>query len=124
VTITLRMTTQVRAEQPKELDARKAGPGRGNKTGDNHHSFSSKERGNADYLTARIARDRPDILNKMKAGEYRNYRCIMAVFGRLRTRLFRLSHVTLRECSVAFNLGRLVRLMLCWRLLDGNKKSG
>jgi hypothetical protein len=24
---------------------------------------------NADYLTARIARDRPDILERMKAGE-------------------------------------------------------
>lgn len=28
----------------------------------------------ADYLTARIARDRPDILERMKAGEYRSVR--------------------------------------------------
>ena len=29
---------------------------------------------NADYLTARIARDRPDILERMKAGEFRSVR--------------------------------------------------
>jgi hypothetical protein len=29
---------------------------------------------NADYLTARIARDRPDILKRMKAGEFRSVR--------------------------------------------------
>jgi len=28
----------------------------------------------ADYLTARIARDRPDILDRMKAGEYKSVR--------------------------------------------------
>jgi hypothetical protein len=28
----------------------------------------------ADYLTARIARDRPDILNRMKAGEFSSVR--------------------------------------------------
>ena len=29
---------------------------------------------NADYLTARIARDRPDILDRMKAGEFTSVR--------------------------------------------------
>jgi len=29
---------------------------------------------NADYLTARIARDHPDILERMKAGEYKSVR--------------------------------------------------
>jgi len=29
---------------------------------------------NPDYLTARIARDRPDILERMKAGEYPSVR--------------------------------------------------
>lgn len=28
----------------------------------------------ADYLTARIARDRPDVLDRMKAGEFRSVR--------------------------------------------------
>ena len=33
-------------------------------------TFSSSERGeSADYLTARIARDRPDILEDMQAGK-------------------------------------------------------
>ena len=29
---------------------------------------------NSDYLTARIARDRPDILERMKTGEYASVR--------------------------------------------------
>lgn len=48
--------------------------------GTNQHSEgvdnvnSSKGGNDPDYLTARIARDRPDILEKMKAGEYRSVR--------------------------------------------------
>jgi hypothetical protein len=38
---------------------------------------------NADYLTARIARDRPDILERMKAGEYPSVRAA-AIDGRER----------------------------------------
>ena len=54
---------------------RKAGPGRGNKTPDNHKMFLSEDAGtSADYLTARIARDRPDILKDMKAGKYKSVR--------------------------------------------------
>jgi len=34
---------------------------------------------NADYLTARIARDRPDILDGMKAGEYTSVRAAASV---------------------------------------------
>jgi hypothetical protein len=34
----------------------------------------SRGSNNADYLTARIARDRPDILERMKAGEFRSVR--------------------------------------------------
>jgi hypothetical protein len=50
-----------------------AGPGRGHKkTGDDVTGF---QRGNsADYFTARIARDRPDILERMKAGEFSSVR--------------------------------------------------
>lgn len=67
MTITLRMTTQARAEQPKALQANGK-----HATRNNHNSM---ERGtSADYLTARIARDRPDILTKMRAGEYRSVR--------------------------------------------------
>ena len=53
--------------------AKHAGPGRGRtKTGVIHTCFRGS--GNADYLTARIARDRPDILERMKAGEFSSVR--------------------------------------------------
>jgi hypothetical protein len=46
--------------QAPEIGQGKAGPGRGKKTGDDSTSF---QRGStsASYLTARIARDRPDV---------------------------------------------------------------
>jgi hypothetical protein len=41
-----------------------------------HNINRCKKQGstNPDYLTARIARDRPDILDRMKAGEYPSVR--------------------------------------------------
>jgi len=40
-----------------------------------NNGFSDSTQGNsAEYLTARIARDRPDILDDMKAGKYRSVR--------------------------------------------------
>ena len=41
--------------------------------GDNNHVLMRGTTG-AEYLTARIARDRPDILERMKAGEFRRVR--------------------------------------------------
>jgi hypothetical protein len=53
--------------------AKHAGPGRGyKKTDDNISGFQCGS--SADYLTARIARDRPDILERMKAGEFSSVR--------------------------------------------------
>jgi hypothetical protein len=51
---------------PQEIGKGKAGPGRGYKAdaarrGDGHRR---------EYLVARIARDRPDILARMQAGEF------------------------------------------------------
>lgn len=41
----------------------------------NYNLFSAENNGtDSEYLTARIARDRPDILERMKAGEYRSVR--------------------------------------------------
>lgn len=40
---------------------------------DNYNSFGTRGT-DAEYLTARIARDRPDILDDMKAGKYRSVR--------------------------------------------------
>jgi hypothetical protein len=54
-----------------EIGKGKPGPGRGNKTGS--HTTRFNDRG-ADYLTARIARDNPDILERMKAGEFKSVR--------------------------------------------------
>lgn len=69
VTITLRMTTQARAEQPKELQANGK-----HASSDNYQRIGDKAGTSADYLTARIARDRPDILDGMKTGKYRSVR--------------------------------------------------
>ncbi len=53
--------------------AKHAGPGRGRrKTGVDNTCLRGSS--NADYLTARIARDRPDILERMKAGEFSSVR--------------------------------------------------
>lgn len=59
------------AETAKELPQHGA-VGNGRSRGDN---ITSTERGtDPSYLTARIARDRPDILERMKAGEYTSVR--------------------------------------------------
>jgi len=61
-------TAQARAMDPLELaKPGEIGRGRGSDT------TSNDERG-ADYQTARIARDRPDILQRMQAGEYDSVR--------------------------------------------------
>ncbi len=60
----------------QEYGKGKPGPGRGHKTGRQSTRITGKR--DADYLTARIARDRPDILDRMKAGEYLA-RCMAAV---------------------------------------------
>jgi hypothetical protein len=41
----------------------------------------------ADYLTARIARDNPDILQRMKAGEFKSVRQAAKVAGIVRERM-------------------------------------
>lgn len=61
------------AESVKPLAAQ------GRPTGDEKHNnynvFSCEVQGtDPEYLTARIARDRPDILERMKAGEYKSVR--------------------------------------------------
>jgi hypothetical protein len=55
----------------QEIGNGKSGPGRGNKTGVINTRFV-RGSSNVDYLAARIARDHPDILKRMKAGEYRS----------------------------------------------------
>ena len=56
----------------REVGKGKPGPGRGNITADNISRFNYGT--NADYLTARIARDHPDILERMKDGKFKSVR--------------------------------------------------
>lgn len=66
-TLRLELLTQARAQEAKPNPANGYHP-----TSDNCKTL---EHGNsADYLTARIARDRPDILEEMKQGKYRSVR--------------------------------------------------
>lgn len=71
VTISLREETQKRAEQTTVLSRRgEIGNGRV----DNYKVYNAEGGTSATYLTARIARDRPDILEDMKRGKYRSVR--------------------------------------------------
>lgn len=73
-----KQTARQRAERPKELreQHKKTLPS------------NVKRQGNdAEYLTARIARDRPDILERMKAGEYRSVRAAALDAGIIQPRI-------------------------------------
>lgn len=70
-----RLTAQARAQQPATLfDWGR--PTREEQEDDKGvvHTFIERGSGNADYLASRIARDRPDILAHMRAGEYKSVR--------------------------------------------------
>ena len=70
-----RMTVSERAAMAKPLEA--SGKPKGRK-GNQANNLSLKPLGKrgptADYLTARIARDRPDVLDRMTAGEFKSVR--------------------------------------------------
>lgn len=51
-----------------------------------HRTFSRGE-GDTEYLTARIARDRPDILARMKAGEFKSVRAAAREAGFVKERV-------------------------------------
>ena len=77
-TITQRLVTQARAEQPKEL----AKQGRQNKDYDCNVYSGANQGNSADYLTARIVRDRPDIADDMKHGKYKSVRnCLKSFYN-------------------------------------------
>ena len=59
----------------QEIGKGKAGPGRGNKTGDNVTRFNESKRGNSkEYQLSVMARDFPETLDKLEAGEYKSAR--------------------------------------------------
>ncbi len=49
--------------------------GRGNKARSDTTAFQGKR--DVEYLTARIARDRPDIIERMKAGDYPSIKVVI-----------------------------------------------
>jgi len=57
--------------QPLQPAENHPGPGRGHTKKPNE---KAKAGNRSDYLVARIARDRPDILERMKAGEFTSVR--------------------------------------------------
>lgn len=72
------LVVQRRAEEPMSLN-----PHGGDRVSDNAQNDQDSigilvptvaGGNNADYLVARIARDRPDILDRMRAGEFRSVR--------------------------------------------------
>ena len=62
-----------------------AGPGRGRKTPSDTRGLG--DRVDANYLTARIARDRPDILALMRAGKFSSVRAAALEAGILKPRV-------------------------------------
>jgi hypothetical protein len=58
----------------QEIGRGKPGPGRGHKTGNDITRFHGNRGTSAAYLTARLARDRPDILARLRAGDYPSVR--------------------------------------------------
>jgi hypothetical protein len=70
-----RLTAQDGAQQPATLfDVGR--PTREEQEGNKpvNNRFTEYSSTGADYLTARIARDHPDILDRMKVGEYKSVR--------------------------------------------------
>jgi hypothetical protein len=79
------MAVQARARQAVRL-VEHGGVGRGRNRGDSITSIS-KERGtSADYLASRIARDRPEVLERMKAGEFSSVRAAAREAGLVKER--------------------------------------
>jgi len=79
-----RAAVQARAKGIKPSPSRKDSPGgRGNKSVDNVNSLGGN---NADYLTARIARDHPEVLEDMKAGKYKSVRAAAKAAGIIKER--------------------------------------
>jgi len=78
-----RKTAQARAQQPALLLS-DSGPMTAQERESIANDVSNRvtQRGNdATYLTARIARDRPDILDRMKEGRYPSVRAAAAIQG-------------------------------------------
>lgn len=77
-----RTTAQERAQQALPL-AHPGTPTANERAAKGDRSTFSRGSTSADYLTARIARDRPDILGRMQAGEFRSVKAAAREAGLL-----------------------------------------
>lgn len=87
-TIGQALSAQRHAERPKNLLSDR-GPATSEEKS-NHYNIINRpmrQGDSADYLTARIARDRPDILERMKAGEYKSVRAAALDAGIVQPRI-------------------------------------
>lgn len=66
------------AENAQPLNGESGRPKNDNDSNQNHYPRGGE---NVDYLTARIARDNPEILEGMKQGKYRSVRAAAIVAG-------------------------------------------
>lgn len=85
--ITERRSAEARAQAPKKLAEHRRPTADEESDKGVVNTFIERGSTNADYLTARIARDRPDILDRMKAGEYRSVRAAALDAGIVRRRV-------------------------------------
>lgn len=80
-----RLSVQERAAQPRML--LDDGPATAEEKTNFDYIKDNNGGTSADYLTARIARDRPDILERMRAGEYPSVRAAALDAGIVRARI-------------------------------------
>jgi hypothetical protein len=73
------------------------GPGRGHKAPKTHRKPKVKGSGGQKYLVARIARDRPDVLERMKQGEFISVRQAAIAAGIVRNGTDQVSSRKARE---------------------------
>ena len=84
-----RKTVQARAQQPATLFdvGRPTVEEQASNKGAVRTFIGGKGSESADYLTARIASDRPDIIARMKAGEYKSVRAAASDAGLVKKRV-------------------------------------
>jgi hypothetical protein len=112
----IRLRAQAHAEEAEPL-AEHGEIGRGRDRGDH---ITSKGRGTAaEYLTRRIARDRPDILAAMKRGEYPSVRAAAKAAGIIKEKTGPLTDEEWRELQEALSGAGITRVrQLMQKLAD------
>lgn len=81
------LTVQQRAEEPRPLAEHRRPTNEERASKGDSITFTKGRGTDPDYLTARIARDRPDILERMQAGEYASTRAAALDAGIVKRRV-------------------------------------